>query len=71
MDNPTGDHPGEQPTWPLPSVVIGAVPAAPSGQQQALVGMFQVTPADIERIADYVYQLVCQDLRLERERGGW
>lgn len=71
MDNPAVGHPGEQGTWPLPSVVVGPVPAAPSGQEQVQVGVFQITPANIERIADRVYQLVCQDLRLERERGNW
>lgn len=67
MDNPADRRPQERAELPLPPVVSGPPPE----QQQSLVGMFRVAPIDVEWIAERVYQLICQDLRLERERGDW
>ena len=60
--------------------LVGAEPAAPvqpamvqaqKGEGQDKVNDQPGTRPNPQQIADRVYQLMCQDLRLERERKGW
>jgi|GEM_PF-5661039 len=44
-----------------------STPSAQEGEN----GLFVLSDAEIEQIAGLVYQLVCRDLHLERERNGW
>ena len=39
--------------------------------QEGENGLFELSDAEVEQIAGLVYQLVCRDLHLERERNGW
>lgn len=49
-----------------------AAPEAPAVQaDDAPLNQNMPTRIDIERIAHLVYQMMLQDLAIERERGGW
>jgi hypothetical protein len=60
----------QEPTDILPGQATPPATMQPGRDQTGLSSEKNLSPADLQALAELVYQLLCQEIRVDRERHG-